>query len=519
MNQLIGIIDNEEVTDADRQVEIRILSFLTYSKPFTQEIYKEVNPNYFTIPEVKDIIKWVLSFYEKNKIVPKGHLKDIINDKKLQFKRFNELHELVIEAIEDPNKESNLDPEYMLKTAREYLLSRQLYLSLNKSQVLLKEKRPTEAIQVIKDEFRKIKQDSSDIIVCNPLSVDEFNKTLNLLHSERQTLFKIPGPVGEFIGPIERASFISLLGPEKKGKTATLIGFAKYALLNRLKVSFISVGDASPHQLKLRLYGCFFKKAYNRRYFGKTVRFPVKDCLLSQSGHCGKNKVVVAPTLFYQYKTKYVPCTKFCKKWQPTLWYREEVAVPLSDFHTDSKSFAKRIGSKNWSNNLRTYVFGQWSKNIEDIKDILDDEEDKTQFIPDVLIIDYMDDLTFETGDGLREFRHRNAKLWGKTRAVSIDRNIAVITATQATRTAGSKDSIDGEDQSEDKRKGGYVTAMYGLNQTDAEKQDQILRLNCVYARDADFIPTRSVTLCQCHTLGQPWVFSFNTLATKAKKK
>jgi len=521
MSQLIGIIDDEEVTDSDREIELRILSFLNYSKLFTQDIHKELNPKQFSIPEVKDIAAWIVKFYEENKKVPQGHIKDIINDKKLQFKRFNELHEIVIDALEDPNKESNLDPEYMLKTAREYLLSRQLYNSLFNAQALLKEKRPDEAIKAIKEELRTVNQTDQSIIISSPLNEEAFNKTVEMIHDPAQVLFRLPGALGDFIGNITRGSFISLLGIEKVGKTSNLIGLTKQALLNRLKVSFVSVGDASDQQLRQRLYACCFKKAYNPKYFNKPTRYPVKDCLKNQTGNCGKmkNKITVSVSDFYKYKDRYKPCEKWCEKCTPAFWYKEIIAKPLSNFKEDSKFFAKRMRNGNWHNNLRTYVFGQWSKTIEDIKDMLDEDTDRTGFIPDVLLIDYMDDLNFESSDGLREFRHKNAKLWGKTRAMSIDRNIAIITATQANRGAYNKETLDGEDQSEDKRKKGYVTAMYGLNQTDDDKRNQIMRYSCLAQRDAEFITKDTITTLQCLTLGQPWIFSFITPKTEEKKK
>ncbi len=52
---------------------------------------------------------------------------------------------------------------------------------------------------------------------------------------------------------------------------------------------------------------------------------------------------------------------------------------------------------------------------------------------------------------------------------------------------------------------------MYGLNQTEDEKRNQVLRYSCVAQRDAEFISSDTITCVQCLTLGQPFVLSYPT--------
>jgi len=515
MSKVIGVIDNEDITNTDREIEIQIASNLNYIVEFTKQIYKEIDPSCFQIPEVSDTIKWILEFYRNNKYVPEGHIHDLINSKKLQFRRFNELHEIVIEAIEDPRNKSRENVDYLIQMTREHMLSQQLKKIFDKAKSHLKIKQPYKAIEIIKEELRKTAQDSEDVIRTKPFDKETFDQVRDSLFDDKSVLLKMPGEIGNFFGPLGKGDFISFLGPEKVGKTGTLIGMTKQLLLNRCKVTYISIGDASKDQLLKRIYACCFSRAYNRKYFNKTVHHPVKDCLLNQTLNCkhskGKYIVTDGHQMFYEkYKTKHIPCTDCRKERIPSFWYKDLVAKPLSNYEQDSELFRKRLRViSNWEDNLRAYVVGQHQKTIEDLKDIVREETDRTGFVPHAIIIDYMDDIAFETGDGYREFRHKNAKLWGKTRAWSIQENCLILTATQSTRGSKNKENIEQGDESEDKRKAGYVTAMYSINQTFPEKKNQVIRYARLYAREEEAIPTENIVVLQNLSIAQPFVLSY----------
>lgn len=511
--KILGVLEGEEVSDVSRELELQIITNLNYIVEFTREIHKELDPNIFQIPEIRDIASWMIEFYTTNKYVPEGHLWDLITAKKANFSRFNDLHMEIIESMEDPRQKSRANLGYMLQTTRDYFLSRKMSRAILQAQNLIASRQPHKAISVITEELRNATATSEDVFRSSPFNEEVYNRTRDALFDEKNALFKMGGELGEFFGTFSRGEFICFLGPEKSGKTSTLIGITRAALLNRVKVAFISIGDASPHQLLKRIYACCFKKAYNRRYFNKTVRYPVRDCLLNQQLECGhkSNKYVVVANqqiLYEKYKDKHTPCWQ-CRDGIASYWYKDIIAQPFSDYKKDSAAFSKRIKQKNWENNLRAFVISQYSKTIEDIKDMLEAEKEKTGFVPDVIVIDYMDDIDFESGDGLREFRHKNAKLWGKTRGLTISKDCLIVTATQATRGSKAKINIEQGDESEDKRKAGFVTAMYAINQTFAEKRNQCIRYARLYAREEDFIPTDNVIAFQCLSIAQPFVFSY----------
>lgn len=511
---IIGIVDNNEITDIDRDIEVRLLSHLIYSDAYTKIIHKEFDPTLLQIPEVKDLAFWALEFYKENNCTPKSNLPELINKKKLKFKRFGELHEIVLEAVQHPSENSKENTDYIVKITKEYLLSRSLNNALQQAIELVKERKPYDSISLVKDEIRKTEQTRPDVIKSIPFDKDVFDRIKDASLDNADVLFSCKGALGDFFGTFERGSFICFTGPEKRGKTATLVELAKQALLARLKVTFFSIGDASETQLLKRIYSACTAKAFNRRYFNKPIKYPVIDCLNNQTNECPKAKtkykVFDGRNLAYdEYKDKHVVCIEKCKNHVPSHWYKEQIAQPFGDFETDFKRFIKKVRTSKWQDNLHVFVFGQWEKTVPDMIQMVDDDEQETGHVPDVIIIDYMDDIDFESGDGLREFRHRNAKMWGKTRGWSIKRNCLILTATQANKESYHMETLTEGVESEDKRKRGYVTAMFGINQTPEEKEQQIIRYNCLARRDAEYFPKQSITVLQCLSIGQASVLSY----------
>ena len=84
-----------------------------------------------------------------------------------------------------------------------------------------------------------------------------------------------------------------------------------------------------------------------------------------------------------------------------------------------------------------------------------------------------------------------------------------VITATQGNRGSIKKDTIEGEDVSEDIRKLQHVTAAYGLNQTTKEKHDQIMRISPMLIREGECHEDKPARILQCLAITKPIVESF----------
>ena len=94
--------------------------------------------------------------------------------------------------------------------------------------------------------------------------------------------------------------------------------------------------------------------------------------------------------------------------------------------------------------------------------------------------------------------------VWVRLRQLSVQFDVLLITATQADAKARQSAILDAMNFSEDKRKMAHVTAMVGLNQTDVEKQEGIIRLNVIVAREVEYSISKSVKVLFAPDIGRP---------------
>ncbi len=82
---------------------------------------------------------------------------------------------------------------------------------------------------------------------------------------------------------------------------------------------------------------------------------------------------------------------------------------------------------------------------------------------------------------------------------------------TQSDADSYERDRLKSKNFSEDKRKYGHVTAMYGLNQdkTDREKEIGIMRINEIMLREGAFSSINEVYVLQNLKRGQPCLSSY----------
>jgi hypothetical protein len=129
-------------------------------------------------------------------------------------------------------------------------------------------------------------------------------------------------------------------------------------------------------------------------------------------------------------------------------------------------------------------------------------------FIPDVIIIDYIDILAAEPNSPSEE-RHRKNETNMALRKLSQDYDCCVISATQADAASYYQKSITKSNFSEDKRIFGHVTAMFALNQTIEEKRKGLMRIAPLVIREDDYDESFNVTVGQCLAIGAPYLFSY----------
>jgi len=297
------------------------------------------------------------------------------------------------------------------------------------------------------------------------------NAIREAFEDESDVLIQYPGALGKFFDDsLERDGFVAFMGPEKRGKTFWLLDVAYRALFQRRRVGFFQCGDLSQKQMMRRI---LIRAAGWPRYPSK-VRRPFE--LEPIEG--------AAPNVHFKTRRFKTGLT----------WQRAWKAC--------GENVRKRIRSKKSYLKLSTHP--NTTLSVPGIESILDTWA-RDDWIADVIVIDYADILLMEKGDDRRD---KINEAWKALRGLSQKYHCLVVTATQSDAASYNADTLGRGHFSEDKRKLAHVTGMIGINQNSEEKEEQLMRLNWIARREAEYIESRCVYAAGCLALGNPAVLS-----------
>ena len=489
-------------------IEKTIIINLITSTEFCKNVIHSLNPEYFKTPAARTISKWVNEYYTVYENAPDNDIREIFNEKQeaLDTEEAELIHNILehLSSLDESQIVTNI--EYATKKAKKYFNKRALELTSEKLQNAL-DKGNTKAAEASLVEHKKVLEglslsavrgDSEEII--NDVLAEAYYDDLPTAN----TLFRMSGNLGYFMGWLKRGWLIAFMGPMKRGKTFWLIELMFEAITNRKKVLFISL-EMSNEEILDRFYkrvtGGFILES------GKKLA-PIFDCKLNQNDKCDKTSRVGTGKLLdeegnipaYEDSRRWAPCTacRGTRDFKPSSWYEQEKIK-----RTSYKKSKKHINSFNkiYANYYRVRSYPTYAAGIEDIEALLNVLEYTENFIPDVICIDY-DALLKPAETGFSE-RGQVDHTWKNLRSLSGTRNCLVATATQSNRGSISKYVVEQIDSSEDIRKLAHVVAMYGLNQTDDEKERGVMRINTVAHRFKKFIQEKCVHVLQDFEFGQ----------------
>jgi len=491
----------------DNKIEEDIIIGLIVFDKVCNKLMPIAKQDYFVSSQAKEIFKWIHNYFSLYNEAPRKHIQDIFeNEKKKLDASTVELIEIILSKLSEEFESENFNVDYLIDRALEYIDKRSLTILSNDIDTLVANGRLDDA-KIKVSNYRKIVKVTSSWI--DPFNYVEVNSAMNI---ESETLFSFPGELGKMVGGFERDQFIAFLAPVKRGKTWILIELAILALMNKLKVVFISL-EMNDARVKRRVY----KRISSCVSGGGLVRYPCFDCLNNQDGSCLRiertNKIRLldnndeVPN--FHVNMKYKPCS-YCKDnnidaYIPTSWFTvvERPDFNISNIRAPVKAFRKMFAK----NNFRFKAYPRFSAGIDNIKGDLDILGYSEGFFPDVIITDYIDIIAREKG----EVRHEIDKLWMLHAALATERHCLVATASQAKASSWNSRTVTAADSSENYRNPAHVDAMFSLNQTNEEKEKGLMRIAFIAAREGYFNAFRQVTVLQQLNAGQPIIDSFIT--------
>lgn len=310
--------------------------------------------------------------------------------------------------------------------------------------------------------------------------------------SKSEALIRYPDGLGLFFGDaLEREGFISLEGPEKRGKTTILLDMAWRGMLQGRKVAFFEIGDLSRAQIMRRFMVRAAGRPLNPTREGRPVRVPLTLDPPRSPGDL--------PEVAHQEKT-YKKSLEREVAW-------ERCRKILGGFKSKDKDL------------LRLWTFPANSITVAGVNSVLDRCEREDGWKPDIVAFDYID--LFAAENGKDDNRLSINKTWVNLSAMRQRRRVLVLGATQTNAESYEADIITMKHYSENKLKRAHVTGSVGLNQNDLEKAMGVYRFNWVVGREWEYDPQAVVYAAGSAALMNPLMLSVfdNRPPTPARRK
>jgi len=515
--------------------ERRIVIGLIISKDYLERINHIWNPALLESPELKMIALWSMDYFQKYNKPPDSNIQDIYLDmlkggriSKADAKYIEEL----LEGLNDEyGRDLQFNSAYLYDQTIKYFKTQELENHSREVQGLV------DAGQIA--EAEKLASSYSPTILDSPdmgldLSTDKaLDAVERAFTSAYNPVVSYPGSLGAMWNEhLIRGGFFSLLAPEKRGKSFMLMEIALRAIRQKSNVAFFEAGDMTEAQVLRRICIYITQRSDKEKYCRERFR-PVGDCVFNQLDTCDREDRNCDHGLFnmpieafyrvihqvlnienlkkkYDEFPDYEPCDSHgCTKRKGSVWVKRMKAVRPLTFPLAKKGLQGFFKKYRRRFKLITYPAGTLT--VTEMKKVLDGWEKGDGFVPDVIVVDYADLLSADDGN-TSEFRHKQDYIWKSLRALSQERHVLVLTATQADAESYKKGRLSLSNFSEDKRKLAHVTAQYGLNQDPQgrEKKLGMLRINEIVVREGEFSNDHEVCVLQDLATGRPYLESFH---------
>lgn len=464
--------------------EKHLITGLIVSTEFCKRIREYFSLDYLTNSYIKNLAWWTISFYDEHKVAPFKHINDIFETEKKNLKEADiELIDDLLTNLSAMHTGDDINVDFLVSEAEEYFRKRELEIHVNNISVLSEKGDLDQAEEEIA-RFNRISVKLDENIYINPGDEATRDRIYRKRDTEQKKFFTLPGDAGLFLGNWSPEDVIGITAPAKKGKSFLLTDIQKHAVLQNIQVLKFSIEMTDTQELE-RHDKAFFPSAHKAGYYP----FPVFDCIKNQTGDCGerKSKIIVRedPKSPYVENPNHVVCTK-CKddrrehqRYVPTT-YKEEI------YRDENSIFNVKKEMKKWNQQLSRYsrivVRPKYSLTYDLMMRDIDIMASRYQFIPKIILLDYIDILAMTTG--FDDYRMVD-EMWKMLQRVAGRTKCLIVTPTQADKAGALAETLHTTNQSGFYGKGRHVNSMLGINQTPQEKRDGVYRLNILDSRSS----------------------------------
>lgn len=508
-------------------MERKIVIGMIVSTDFLASIQSIWNPDYVESESASTIATWCMDHFKKYKEAPKQEIQDVFARAKrngLNQHKADYITEVLASLSDEYDRSHQFNVQHLLDQTEEYFKERNLTMLAEDVMAEIENKNLEEAERCILDHN---KVELIQAVGIDPIKdMDAIDRAFE---HKSTPLFTFPGALGTLLNDqLHRGSFLAFMGPEKRGKTWLLMMLYMQALKSRCKVAFFQAGDLEEEDFTMRLM-CALTRKRPQAKFCKARLIPTLDCAHNQLNQCDMEERacdfgVMDEEQYKQLETltrndykqlyeendqlNYKPC-KYCRnmnngRFKGALWYREiEEVSPLTK--EEAKKKALRYSKKIKDTKVATYANSTLT--IAQIQHQLKLWEEQSNWVPDVIIIDYADILAPE--DSRKEHRQQQNDTWKAGRSLSQTSHTLTVTVTQSDSGSYGRKNLGLANFSETKAKYAHVNGMYVMNQTDIEKAKGILRIGALLVREDESDGWKQAKVLQCLQRAIPYIDSY----------
>jgi hypothetical protein len=487
-------------------IERRIVTGLIVSTEYMQQIESLWKTKYLESETARTLSQWCWGYFKEYREAPGKNIEGIYTEKiKNLSKTQAQDIEDILAGLSDEYERKQFNVQYLVDQTCSYFKERALSQHAENIQDALRAGDLTEAERLAQS-FSPVESETNDVV--DPLNAKLIKRAFT---ESTQPLIRYPKALGRFWNKsLARDSFVTLMGPEKRGKSFWLMDLALRAVMSDCNTVMFQAGDMTAEQWTRRVCISLAGRSDDPDYCSSRW-VPTLDCFCNQTDTCDRAErecsYGVFPagtdrdTLNYDVLVdraesypEYLPCFN-CPNIQGAVWMQKTEDVPPLDWRE-----AARIAKK-WKNKhekrMRLATYPNETLTVSEIVAKLDLLERQENFIPDVILIDYVDILAPDPDCSRLDKLEQINRIWQRLRKLSQERHCLVISATQAAATAYDKESMSLKDFSDNKKKYAHVTATYALNQTDVEKKLGIMRIGKMVVREEEFDRVKQIHVIQ----------------------
>lgn len=434
-----------------------ILCLLVYDDINSKIIASIVDYNLFE-GDYAAIAKRTINYVKEFDIAPKDHLSDLFED---ILTGENETKKLLYTKIFVRIRDSyeGINSEYVMNKLMTWMRYQGLKNTIIDCAELITQSNDVDVTSEVENKLSAGLKKQFDIFDIG--TVFGSNKSLGFLEKQAEP-FKtgIPEFDENGIGPARGELFVNI-GLNKSGKSFWLLNLARYALYQRLKVCYVTL-ELSEEKIAQRLYqNLFVIPKRTAETFNTKID---KDSLGRVSG--------------------------FNKKEFKTKTYLNDPHI--EEFLKDKLAY--------WAPRFKDLIIKQFpdgTLTINMLKAYLDGLENNHNFVPDLLIIDYADKMKLNVNN----YRFEVSQTYVNLRGLGVERNFAVVTASQSNRAGKNAAVIDESNVAEAWDKIAIADNVITYTQTQEEKKLKLARLFVSNSRnDRDGL---TVMISQNYDVGQ----------------